>query len=47
MLLLTFAVVRSHREQILAKNSFVFGALMILAGFVAYWFDRLFAKRLR
>jgi len=47
MLLLAFAVVRSHPEQILAMNSFVFGALMILVGFVAYWFDRCFAKRLR
>ena len=46
MLLLAFAIVRSNREQILAMNSFVFGALMILAGFVAYWFDKLFAKRL-
>jgi amino acid transporter len=47
MLLLVFAIVRSDREQILAMNSFVFGALMILAGFVAYWFDKSFAKRLR
>ena len=45
--LLVFAVTRSDREQILAMNSFVFGALIILAGFVAYWSDRLLAKRLR
>jgi len=47
MLLLAFAMARSNREQILAMNSFAFGALMILAGFVAYWLDKFFAKRLR
>ncbi len=42
MVLLAFAIVHSNREQILGMNGFVFGALMILSGFVAYWFDRLF-----
>ena len=42
MVLLAFAIVHSNREQILGMNSFVFGALMILSGFVAYWFDKLF-----
>ncbi len=47
MLLLAFAIVHSNREEILAMNSFLFGALVMLAGFVAYWFDKLVAKRLR
>ena len=47
MLLLAFAIVRSNREQILAMNSFLFGALVILAGLVAYSFDKFLAKRLR
>jgi amino acid transporter len=46
-LLLAFAIVRSDREQILGMNSFLFGALMILAGFAVYAIDAMFAKRAR
>jgi amino acid transporter len=47
MLLLAFAVMRSDREQILGMNSFLFGALLILAGFAVYAIDAMFAKRAR
>jgi amino acid transporter len=47
MLLVAFAVLRSDREQILGMNSFLFGALTILAGFAAYAIDTMFAKRAR
>ena len=46
-LLLAFAIVRSDREQILGMNSFLFGALMIMAGFAVYAIDAMFAKRAR
>jgi hypothetical protein len=45
MLLLVFAMVRSDREQILGMNSFLFGMLMIAAGFGVYAIDAAFAKR--
>jgi amino acid transporter len=47
MLLLAFAIVRSDPEQILGMNSFLFGALMIMAGFAVYAIDAMFAKRAR
>ncbi len=47
MLLLGFAVTHSEHEQIFGMSSFLFGALAILAGFVAYGVDATFAKRLR
>ena len=47
MMLLAFAIVRSDREQILGMNSFLFGALMILAGFAVYAIDAIFARRAR
>ena len=36
MALLAFAIVRSDHEQILGIDSFVFGALIIAAGFVVF-----------
>jgi len=36
MALLAFSIVRSDHEQILGMNSFVFGVLMIAAGFAVY-----------
>ena len=47
MALLGFAITHSEREQIFGMSGFLFGALTILAGFVAYGIDRTFAKRLR
>jgi amino acid transporter len=47
MLLVAFAIVKSDREQILGMNSFAFGAMMILVGFAAYWFDKVLARRHR
>jgi amino acid transporter len=47
MLLLAFAVVRIDREQILGMNGFLFGALMILAGFGIYAVDAVFTRRAR
>ena len=47
MALLAFAVVRSDREQILGMNGFLFGALMIAAGFAVYAIDAMFARRAR
>ncbi len=47
MLLLAFAVTHAEHEQILGISGFLFGSLMIAAGFVAYWMDAAFAKRLR
>jgi len=47
MLLLAFAIVRSDREQILGMNGFLFGALMILAGFAFYAIDAMFSRRAR
>jgi amino acid transporter len=47
MLLLAFAVTHAEHEQILGISSFLFGSLMIVAGFAAYWIDATFAKRLR
>ena len=35
--LLTLAVIHSERETVLGMNGLVFGLIMILAGFVAYW----------
>jgi amino acid transporter len=45
--LLAFAIVRSDREQVLGINSFLFGALMILAGFAVYAVDAMFSRRAR
>ena len=36
-LLLGFSVFHSEGERILGMNGLLFGALLILAGFVAYW----------
>ncbi len=47
MLLLAFAVTDAEHERILGMSSFVFGTLMIGAGFAAYWIDAAFARRLR
>jgi amino acid transporter len=45
--LLAFAVVRSDRERVLGMNSFLFGALMIAAGFAAYAIDAILSRRAR
>ena len=37
LLLLGFSIVRGEREQVLGMNGLVFGLLLILAGFIAYW----------
>jgi amino acid transporter len=37
ILLLTLSVIHSEREEVLGMNGLVFGALMILAGFAAYY----------
>jgi amino acid transporter len=47
MALLAFAVAHAEHERILGISSFLFGSLMIAAGFAAYWIDSAFAKRLR
>jgi amino acid transporter len=47
MLLLAFAVMRSDRERVLGMNSFLFGALMILAGFGFYAIDAILSRRAR
>ncbi len=47
MLLLAFAVTHAEHEKILGISSFLFGTLMIAAGFAAYGVDALFAKRRR
>jgi amino acid transporter len=39
-LLLAFAVVRSESERVAGMSSFAFGALLIVAGFVAYYVQR-------
>jgi hypothetical protein len=36
-LLLGFSVVHSETERVLGMNGLVFGVLLILAGFLAYW----------
>lgn len=46
MALLAFAVSRSEHEQILGISSFLFGSLMIVAGFAAYGIDAAFTRRL-
>jgi len=38
-LLLGFSILRSDHEEILGMNSLIFGALLILAGFLAYGLD--------
>jgi amino acid transporter len=45
--LLAFAVVRSDRERVLGMNSFLFGALMIAAGFAVYAIDAILSRRAR
>jgi amino acid transporter len=47
MLLLAFAVTHAEHEQILGISSFLFGSLMVAAGFAAYWIGLIFAKPLR
>ena len=39
MSLLAFSVVRGDRESVLGMNSYVFGLLLVLAGFLAYALD--------
>jgi amino acid transporter len=39
MLLLGFSVIRSEHEVILGMSSFAFGMILIVAGFVAYFFN--------
>jgi amino acid transporter len=44
-LLLGFAVVRSEAERVAGMSSFIFGLLLIVAGFVAYWLGGLWRAR--
>jgi len=44
-LLLIFSVVSSDREQIFGMNSLWFGAILVLAGFVAYALDQLLHRK--
>jgi amino acid transporter len=47
MLLLAFAVTHAEHEQVLGISSFLFGSLMVAAGFAAYGIGAIFAKPLR
>ncbi len=38
-LLLAFSLVRGKHEQILGMSGLLFGVLLVVAGFVAYWID--------
>jgi len=40
MLLLGFSVIRSEHEAILGMSSFAFGMILMAAGFVAYFLNR-------
>jgi len=44
-LLLTFAVIHSDHEEVLGMNGLVFGALIILGGFVVYYVASFFWQR--
>jgi amino acid transporter len=41
VMLLAFSVIRSEHESILGMSSFAFGMILIAAGFVAYFVNRM------
>jgi amino acid transporter len=45
ILLLVFSIAHGDREQIIGMNALVFGGFVIVAGFVAYAFDRVLRGR--
>ena len=49
MLLLIFSVIHGEHEQVMGMSGLMFGALLVAAGFVAYWIDLMLrpARRLK